>query len=217
MGTVLASAVIRRASELAEDEDNTTWRSEQALDWLNEAQQAICLAKTDACSIVRSILLQPGTKQRVAGRKLMKVIRNMGADGNTPGRSINRIDMSVLDQFDPNWHTATSKDTPREWMVDERDDTLFYLSPPIYGLGPVYIEVLEAIHPPGIGDIDDPVDVGDEWIPACVEWLCYRFFGRDSEQTPNNQRSKDHLANFASMVGTGWKSEVMVSEEAREA
>ena len=173
MGTILASAIIRRASELAEDEDNVTWRSDQALDWLNEGQSAICLAKPDACSDLHSVLLQPGTKQRVTGRKIMDVKRNMGGDGNTPGRAIHLVDRQVKDRFSPNWHVATSSDTVKEWMVDERDDTLFYVWPPVHGLSPVYVEALEALNPEDVADAGSPIVVGDEWVPALCEWICY--------------------------------------------
>jgi len=86
MGTLLASALISQASEIIQDESNVQMTTANALGWLNDAQRAIVIVKPDASTVIRSITLVPGTKQSIAGLKLMSVVRNMGASGSTPGR-----------------------------------------------------------------------------------------------------------------------------------
>ena len=80
MGTILASNIIAQASELAQDEDNVTWTSPQALEWLNDAQRAVCLLRPDASVLNHSVQLIPGTRQEITGRRLVSISRNMGVD-----------------------------------------------------------------------------------------------------------------------------------------
>lgn len=219
MGSIAASVLIARAHELAQDdatdEAEKTWTTAQALGWLNEGQLAICQLKPDAKSVTRNLKLTAGTtKQSVSSRQLLAVIRNMGADGATPGRAIRLVDRGLKDEADPDWHSATPASAVREYVMDDRDKQVFYVSPPPDSA--FYIEVTEAINPTDVADTADPIDIDDSYAPALVEWICYRFFGRDSEETPNFGRAGRYLQNFYNLLQVRTAVDVRYSPKQRE-
>lgn len=216
MGTILASTIIARAQEVAQDEDGVTFTDTQGLSWLNEGQLAVCLVKADAKTVNRSMQLTAGTtKQAIAGRELLAVIRNMGDDGTTPGRAIRLVDRGAKDEANPDWHTETPATAIKEYMFDDRDDGAFYVSPPAHGSTAVYVEVLEAINPTDVADAGDAIDLDDIYAPALVEWICGRWFGRDSEETPNSVRADKHYRQFYNILGVKMQNQTLNSPKTR--
>ncbi len=221
MGDILASDLILQAQELAQD-DNTadadrTWNDAQSLAWLNEAQLAICGLKPDAKAVNRVVQLVAGTtRQSVAGRQLFSVIRNMGVDGLTPGRAVRLVDRGAKDESDPDWHIETAAAEVKEYVYDDRDHAVFYVSPPAHATTAVYVEVFEAINPTKLAAVTSAIDIDDVYAPALVEWMMYRFFGRDSEETPNYVRANGFKQNFYSLLGLDIKSEMAYSPKKRE-
>jgi len=106
----------------------------------NDAQKAIAKYIPFACSRVDAIKLKPGTKQsidviaaadvkpgdgsvaadQVFGNFLNDIVRNMGADGLTPGRTISVIARDMMDSSNPNWHSAATKNRVDEYTFDIR-------------------------------------------------------------------------------------------------
>lgn len=200
MGTILASVIIAQASEIAEDESNVVWTTAQALEWLNDAQKAICTLRPDASTINGPVLLVAGTKQAITGRRVMDLVRNMGSDGLTPGLAIRLIDKKIKDEFEPNWHTETAALIVDEYVYDARDPKRFYVSPPVDTGTDVYVEISQAINPTNVPTTGDPIDLDDVYSTTIIEWICYRFFGRDSENTPDHSRAMSYLRNFYGLL-----------------
>lgn len=209
MGTILASALIAAASELAQDETNVVWTSPQALEWLNDGQRAVCTLRPDANALNHTVQLAVGTKQAITGRRLFDIVRNMGVDGLTPGRAVTLIDKQVMDEFNFNWHNATASLEVEEYVYDPRDPTTFYVSPPVSNADDVYVEISEAVNPTDVPTVNDTIELNDIYGPALIEWMCYRFFGRDSEVTPNHGRSLSYLQNFYGLLGKKFQIDLL--------
>ena len=112
------------------------WTSRELVSWLNDGQRAIAKYVPTSCSRVDAVKLQPGTKQNidsvtsasivpgdgssavnVQGNALQSVIRNMGVNGQTPGKAIRITDRETLDVNDPNWHTVwVLVDSGKDWV-----------------------------------------------------------------------------------------------------
>lgn len=215
MGTILASSIIARASELAQDEENVTWTDSQALAWVNDAQRAICLIRPDASVLNSSIQLTPGTKQEITGRRLMSVIRNMGVDGSTPGKIIRLVEQGSKDDEDEDWHTEAAATVIKEFIFDIRDPKRFYVSPPVHATTAVYAEILQATNPTDIATSSDPIDIDDVYSTVMIEWVCYRFFGRDSEETPNYIRAAGYFRSVFNLLGEKMKVDMVVNPKVR--
>lgn len=214
MGTILASDVIRMASEVAQDESNVLWTQPQALAWLNDAMRMTVYKDPDANVLVRSMQMSPGTKQEIAGNMLYTVVRNMGANGQTPGDAVRLVDRGIKDEFDPGWHAATAVEGITEYMVDDRSKKFFYVSPPQPNPAP-YIEVMESADPDEITAVTQQITVDDTYVGVLVEWICYRFFSRDSEETSDMQRPAAHFERFFQLLGVKVDTEMATSPKLR--
>jgi len=216
MGTLLASALISQASEIIQDESNVQMTTANALGWLNDAQRAIVIVKPDASTVIRSITLVPGTKQSIAGLKLMSVVRNMGASGSTPGRAIRLVERGIKDEFEPDWHSAVASSVVKEYVFDDRLDTDFYVSPPVIATATVQIEVSESINPADIATINDAITIDDIYSPALIEWIVYRYIARDAEETPSLQRTAVHFQSFFGLLGAKVQTDMAINPKLRE-
>jgi len=201
MGTITGTAIVASASEVVRDPSNVEWTTANGLGWINDGQRAICVARPDASATVVDLTLVAGTKQSITGRRLLSIIRNMGADGATPGNGIRQVNRDVMDEYDPTWHTADTATTVQEYMYDSRFPTIFYVSPPVPASPVVHIEAIQSVTPTDLNALADPITLDDVYAPVLIEWVLYRFFGRDHETTANGQRAMRHLENFYKLLG----------------
>lgn len=215
MGTLLARSIVERASELAQDEDNILWSTAQALEWVNDAQRAVALQRPDSYTTVQSLQLSPGTQQQIAGERLLDVIRNMGEDGLTPGLAVRLVDRGAKDEFEPDWHTETPGTFILEYIYDDRAPRIFYVSPPVHPTTAVFVETTEERAPPGLATLDTAIVLEDTYAPALIEWVCYRFFSRDSEETPEQTRANTHFEKFFALLGKKLDADLAASPKTR--
>jgi hypothetical protein len=215
---MLGSAVLNRVSEILQDASNVTWTAPQMIEWLNDAIRALVLVRPDASSTTASMQLVPGTKQVLSADvdlRLIRVVRNMGANGTTPGRAIRLGDMGVLDSFAPDWHTEASAVVVKEYMFDEARPDEFWVTPPVHGTTQVHVEVVKSVLPSAMTASTETVPVDDIYGPALIEWCCYRAFSRDSEHTPNWQRGARHFAAFFNLLQIKMKSDMAINPKVR--
>lgn len=67
------------------------------------------------------------------------------------------------------------------------------------------IDLVLSILPPPVTltehDTGKPLQVDDTFLTPCMDWIIYRAYMRDSEQTANSVRSQLHLKAFAEYLG----------------
>jgi hypothetical protein len=199
MGSILASTVIAQAAEIINDEANVLLSESQALGWLNDGQRAASLLDPTVYSVIRTMRLAEGTRQQIAGTELLSVVRNMGTDGVTPGNAIRLVDRGIKDEFNPSWHSDTPSIIATEYMFDDRLRANFYVYPPQPQV-PGYAEVCECVPPPDIPTVNDPITITDNYAPALIEFIVFRFFSRDSEEA-SAAKATTHAQMFASLIG----------------
>lgn len=104
------------------------WSERELVSHLNDAQMAVVKFIPTTCTKILSVRLKPGTRQSierilaadakdeagatssvdVLGNQLIEVVRNMGADGVTPGIPVSVILRETLNTEAPNWHTTSA-------------------------------------------------------------------------------------------------------------
>jgi len=165
--------------------------------WLNEGQKAIAKYVPSSCSRVDAIKLVPGTKQSITkvlaanikrgdglastdlyGIALTSLIRNMGSDGQTPGRAIRVLDRETLDAFTPNWHTQTG-DYIEGFVYDPRTPQIFYVTPGVKALATLWVEAQLIANP-------DDIDVNGS----------YGMNGNDATTVSIDEQNTDDLTNY---------------------
>jgi hypothetical protein len=210
--------LINDARRALNDPEEISWSNDDLVAYLSDAFLALSVVRPDATAITQSIQLTAGTKQALpaGGLRLMRITRNMGDDGATPGRVSRLGDMMALDDASPDWHNEIPSATVLEYFYNLQLPRDFYVSPPVPTDVDVYVEasfsrVLPAIGNPETTDL--PVD--DVFAPALREWILYRAWGGDDESSPNFSQAQARMASFFQILGT--KTTADMAASAKEA
>jgi hypothetical protein len=203
MGSILASAIVDRAEIVLQDTTNVHWAASELLGWLNDGQREIALAKPDACVVTKSVLLTAGTRQAIgAGTTtdavmLLKVVRNMGIDGSTPGPVVRIVPGEMLDANRPNWHLEGGVAAVTNVVFDPRAPKQFYVYPPSNGSG--YVEVMYSAVPATVGSLATAITVDDIWANALMDYVLYRAYSKPYVADP--ARAMAYYTAFAQALG----------------
>lgn len=213
---MLVSAITARVSEILQDDASLTWTGAQLLQWVNDALRSVTLVRPDSTSVTASVLLVAGTLQTLTGTndlRLIRVIRNMGAAGATPGNAIRIGDMPAMDLLNPAWHTEAQQATITEYMYDDTRPKEFWVYPP--AAVPSYVQLSKSVLPTAVTAVGDTLPVDDIYGPAIIEWCCYRAFSRDSEETPNWQRAARHFSAFFNLLQVKVSADMAINPNVR--
>jgi hypothetical protein len=202
MPSILASAVIGRAQTILQDTTAVRWSQTELLGWLNAGQREVVMVRPDACTKIANVTCVAGTKQAIPsadGIMLIDVIRNMGASGTTPGKSIRKVPREILDAQTPGWHSMTATAEVLHYTFEPRAPKNFYVYPP--STGSVSVEILYSASPTDVAVVSNVLGVDDIYEEALVDYILYRAYSKDSEYAGNAERAKAHRAAFENTIG----------------
>ncbi len=197
---ILASSLIAQAGILLNDEDHARWTEDELIFWINDAAREIILRRPAARAVTISLGLSAGTLQVAPSNtaQVLDVVRNIAADGVTPGRAIRIADRQALDDADPDWHTGDAGPT-ENYVIDERSPTSFYVYPP--AVSGALVEALVSELPPTITSPTDALDMRAEFGNAIIAWIMYRCHTKDSEYAQGAVAAQ-HYQAFSDAIGT---------------
>lgn len=197
-----ASVLINQCAEAVGDLDMDDWTSDQWIAALNAAIDAVISVKSDAYIKRDNIPLVEGTEQTLPadGLRLMDISHNMGG-GTSPGNVITRAQRDALDRYDPAWHSAATASAIDQFVVDDRDPTKFWVTPPAQAVPTLYVSALYSAKPTAIAADTDTIPLNANYHAALREWMLYLAFGRDDDSTPNFSKSQQHKATFFELLG----------------
>lgn len=194
--------------------------------WLNEGQKAIAKYVPSSCSRVDAIKLAPGTKQSITkvlaanvkpgdgstakdlyGIALSSLIRNMGANGETPGRAIRVLDRETLDSFTPDWHTQTGAHV-EGFVYDPRTPQVFYVTPGVKADATLWVEAQLIANPDEVlvsgsygmdGADTTVVSIDEQNTDDLTNYILARAYAKDSESA-NVAMSSMYGQQFVSSI-----------------
>jgi len=202
MATITAESILDRAATIIQDETNARWPLDELLRWLNDGQREIVLLKPDAYTQNTSKKMTSGTKQSLPsdGLVLIDVPRNLGSDGETPGKVVRVIDRRILDDQLPEWHkTGSATSEIDHYAFDARDPKHFYVWPPSDGTG--YIELIYSSSPGDVLTRSDIITLDDIYSNALLDYILYRAYLKDADYTANNNRAMAARGSFMQSLG----------------
>lgn len=202
------------------------YTSRELVTWLNEGQKAIAKYVPSSCSRVDAIKLSPGTKQQITkvaaanvkpgdgstakdlyAIALSSLIRNMGSDGQTPGRAIRVLDRETLDAFTPDWHTKTG-DYVEGFIYDPRTPQVFYVTPGVKAAATLWVEAQLIANPDEVdtagsygkdGNDATLVSIDEANTDDLVNYILARAYAKDSESS-NVQMATMYGQQFVSSI-----------------
>lgn len=196
-----ANDIIDRArKQLIDTGELKRWSDEELLQWLSDGQRTIALAVPSAARKRQVIQLQQGTLQELPAdaHLLLSVIRNMGMDGQTPGRAIRLVKREIMDAQNPDWHSAPKQPIVQNYVFDTQEKTSFWVYPPNDGRG--YVQVNYAYVPAELTSLEDELAVNDIWSTALVDYLLFRANQKDSDFAAGKEIAEGYLRSFALAV-----------------
>ena len=211
---VTGQIIADKVEILLQDETNVRWTEAELLGWINSGQREVAIAKPNALTSNTTMqLTASATKQTIpaTGIQLMEVVRNMGADGLTPGRAITGIDRSVLDMTIPTWHSdANAAGAVKHFTFDPRDPKTFYVYPKAPATA-LYIELIISTNPTQLASMASNIAYDDIYETVLIDYVLYRAYGKDSKHTSNMQRSTNHYQAFQNALGLKSRGEMLLS------
>jgi hypothetical protein len=211
MPTILASAIISKAKTTLQDTTNVRWTDAELLGYINDGQRAICTRRPDASATIGNVTCVTGTKQSIpdAGTAIIRVIRNMGTSGTTPGRAIRHVPMSLLDANVPDWHTVTSTTSILHAITDPKMPQQFYVYPP--ATNGTQVEVLYAVPPADVASTSSTISVDDVFATPLVDYVCARAYLKDQDLVGNAERAALHQGLFDKFMDAKTQADASIS------
>ena len=168
--------------------------------WLTDALLEIGVRKPQALATTVAYPLIAGTRQAVPADAilLLDIVRNLGADGATPGRPVKLTDREELDSMAPDWHAMRAASAVKHFTYDPRTPKQFFVYPPAMDGTKVELTYAKAAAPVTSEDDDLPIDV--EYRSALVSFILYRALSRESEDA-SGQLAAAHYSAFTGALG----------------
>ena len=121
----------------------------------------------------------------VSGHGLVGVTRNMGADGQTPGKIVRLVDRAMLDASDPSWHTKSAS-AVRSYTYDPILPSVYSVSPGAAADAPVWVEVKllanpTRFNPADAGVLTQVLSLDDRYADDVLSYVLARAFMVDAE------------------------------------
>lgn len=199
MGTVLASAVIEKASLALMDVSNVRWTAAELLKWLNLGQRQIVQVVPTANNVMAAVPVVAGSRQSLPATAwtLLDITRNMGAGGATPGRAIRVVSQELMDLFDPDWHTATATTVVQNYVYNPLDSLNYYVYPP--SLGTWYVEMNYSAIPADIA-AGTAITISDAYEGSLLDYILFRACAKDAEYAPGVALAQMYLQLFTAAL-----------------
>lgn len=203
MATITAASIIAKAQTILQDSTGVRWPDTELLGWLNDGQREIVLFKPNAFVKNTAVKLVGGTKQALPadGVQLLDVVRNMGTDGQTPGRAVRITMREVLDSQLPNWHIETATTEAQHYMYSFLDPKNYYVYPPQPTSGQGYVELIYAASPTEAA-LNGTITLDDIYQTVLVDYILYRAYSKDTEFSADQNRAAAHQSAYiAALTG----------------
>jgi hypothetical protein len=220
--------LLTRAATILQDATHTRWPLPELVDWINDGQKAIVLAKPSANAQSVALTLSYGTLQSLNNAThlaLLRIPRNLrSTDPRLGGRTVRPTTRDVLDASEPHWHDPRfvpfTKEI-RQYVYDEENQREFYVYPGNTGDGTV--EALISVLPTALAASGDPDAIGsysatltlpEPYPVILLDYVLYRSYAKD-DIAGDASRAQMHYQAFAQALGLKIQVEGANSPNAR--
>ncbi len=187
---VQAATIISQVQEVCNDTEGVTYTDADILEWVNDGQVSMSNLRPDLFTEPATMTLSEGIDQDLPETysRLVRIICNMnGVTVNGP------VEMNDLNAFG-DWRNDDASATVTDYVYHEETPTKFMVYPKNDGTGSLFVDMVKT--PPAVTDLTGTLNIRDSLAPAMLDWILFRLFSRDDENTPNMQRAQMALERF---------------------
>jgi hypothetical protein len=217
MATVKVVDLIVRAQTLLQDEDSVRWTVAELQYWLNDAYKETIGLRPDVNAQTAEFTCVAGPRQNITGSfpnaiRLIEVVRNLAATSDKS--SIYLTSRKSLDTQRRSWYSETPSTTIELYTFDARTPKEFLVYPPASASArlEVIYSILPAEHALTDTQLLDPttaetIRIDDRFATVLFDYMMYRAFSKDAEQTTMMQRAVAHYQAFQNALGTNLQAD----------
>lgn len=219
----LIQTVAKKAQDFDEDAsiDADRYTRTTVEDWVNNynaALRQLVLVRPDShyrsngWQLTANETLQPVPDDCM---RLIRIDRNMGSDGSTPGAPIREQKRSVLEDFNSTWHSETGE-TEVEFYAYELETPLhFWVSPRVHSSTAVYVGgtygyAFDEVAYDGNFSTAE-VEAADQFINPVMAWMLKEAFDVDTDSAYSINLSQKHEKSFYQGLGLEFKAAAMIA------
>jgi hypothetical protein len=205
MGTFTGTTLIDLVSaSILNDANNVRWSRATLLQYLNLAQVQVVSVQAQANSQYRTMQLAAGSRQSMQSddMQLLAITRNMGADGQTPGDSIEMTDRAEMDAHLDSWTEPQDGVTEIEsYVADDRVRAVYFVYPPVPANQDMWIEYISAVRPKDVAEEGDVISLPDFYVMQIMRWIIYMCLSLQMENPYSANNALHHYQLFNTELG----------------
>lgn len=198
--------------ELTDEGPLRRWTQDDLVKYYNGAVAALATYRPDIFATTKTVTCVAGTRQAlpVGARRLIEVERN------TMGRKLRYCERGVLDDMDPDWMRSTGSTEAEAYSYDETNPSVFWLYPGV--AANTQVDVVASVMPEqvSVDQISQPLPFDPAFHTPCMDWIIYRAYMRDADDTANSTRGQMHLQAFAQYLGIKIESDKALSQRRQQ-
>lgn len=198
---MLASDILDRVSMQLNDAARTRWSERMLLNYLTDAMRQTVLNRPDASAAVTVMKLEQGQQRQSIPEgmiMLLKVTRNMGEDGASPGAPVTMTTREAMDSiasFVPQWEC----DEVRQYAFVQQTPQFFWVYP-TPGRD-VYVELECAADVDELKSLKDELPLSQVWAEPLREYVLYRAYSLNGTSPLDRGRATEHLQQYYLGIG----------------
>lgn len=211
MATYTAGNLVTILGQQLHDVGQDTWTEALLLTYLSEAQNQIALLRPDATAVTESFALDTEAKQAIpsGGVRFLDCIRNLGADGITPGRHIKRIARDEIDGYYPDWTSDTDAEAIKRYIFEVETPRSFWVYPtPSVALT---VELSYSKAPTQLAAITTELGLDDIYVSPMLEWTLYRCLSMEAKGASVSLASQ-HMSAFYQALGVKSQTDKTIAQ-----
>lgn len=198
--------------ELTDEGPLRRWTQDDLVKYYNSAVAALATYRPDIFATTKTVTCVAGTRQAlpVGARRLIEVERN------TMGRKLRYCERGVLDDMDPDWMRSTGSTEAEAYSYDETNPSVFWIYPGV--AANTQVDVVASVMPEqvSVDQISQPLPFDQAFHTPCMDWIIYRAYMRDADDTANSMRGQMHLQAFAQYLGIKIESDKALSQRRQQ-
>lgn len=199
MAVLVSDILTRVRTQLVDQTEPLRWSDDELLRHLNDGQRTIAAMQPDAAQKIGAMKMVAGTRQQIPadGISLLNVTRNMGNDGQTPGRTCRIIQRDIIDNQNPGWHSDPKATVVTNYIYDPLDQKGFFVYPPSNGSG--YVEINYQYNPAD-ALLDGEISLPDIYLTPLMDYTLFRAHMKDADSAGGQQLASLFLQAFTTFV-----------------
>lgn len=211
MATVKVVDIISKAATLLKDVTGVRWPALELQGWLNDAYREIVNFKPDSNAKTAVYSCVAGPRQDITGTfaeatELLDVLRNVAAGSDKS--AVKLISRQTLDDMNRSWYAIDGAVTIERFAFDPRVNKEFLVFPPaaVGAQLEVMYSSIPAPHTLTEQQLENPataevIRLSDSYGNALIDYVVYRAFSKDAEDSVNMARAVAHYQAFQTSIG----------------